>query len=226
MPDDVTHHARTVGRYAAFGVFVVGVLYAIVTGLGFLSLESADYPIGDPYFTIMELLIIVIVVLMLAAMVSVQQIAQPTRRIYGMFATICMAMMAGITSSLHFVILTVGKDLEATGERWVPLVTSFEWPSVVYALDILAWDWFFALSMLSGALVFQGPGLARRVRILMLVSGALSLAGLIGVPLSNMQYRNIGIIGYGIVAPIAFLCIGILFGRSTDSAGVAGEGWS
>ena len=45
------------------------------------------------------------------------------------------------------------------------------------------------------------------------VSGAVSLAGLIGVPLANMQVRDIGIIGYGVVAPLVFLLLGIVFGR-------------
>jgi len=36
---------------------------------------------------------------------------------------------------------------------------------------------------------------------------------LIGVPLADMQIRNIGIIGYGVVAPIVFLLLGIVFGR-------------
>ncbi len=48
----------------------------------------------------------------------------------------------------------------------------------------------------------------------MIVSGVLSLAGLIGVPLANMQVRNIGIIGYGVVAPVLFLLLGIVFGRT------------
>jgi hypothetical protein len=85
---------------------------------------------------------------------------------------------------------------------------------VAYALDILAWDWFFALSMLFAAPVFKAGRLEKTVRILMVVSGSLSLAGLIGVPLADMQVRNIGIIGYGVVAPIVFLLLGIVFGRT------------
>jgi hypothetical protein len=118
------------------------------------------------------------------------------------------------TTSVHFVGLTVGSRLEATGLSWVPLVVSFEWPSIVYALDILAWDWFFALSVLFAVPVFRGGSrLVRWVWTLLLVSGMLSLAGLIGVPLADMQVRNIGVIGYAVVAPVAFLLIGIVFGR-------------
>lgn len=48
----------------------------------------------------------------------------------------------------------------------------------------------------------------------MIVSGVLSLVGLIGVPLADMQVRNIGIIGYGVVAPVVFLLLGIIFDRT------------
>ena len=90
---------------------------------------------------------------------------------------------------------------------------SFTWPSILYALDILAWDWFFALSLLFASFVFTDGKLERAVRILLLISAGLSFAGLIGVPLADMQVRNIGIIGYAIVAPVAFLLIALVFGR-------------
>jgi hypothetical protein len=57
------------------------------------------------------------------------------------------------------------------------------------------------------------------VRVLMIVSGVLSLAGLIGVPLANMQVRNIGIIGYAVVSVAIFLLLGLLFGRAQSGSG-------
>lgn len=66
----------------------------------------------------------------------------------------------------------------------------------------------------SQTLVFSQGTLERAIRIVLIVSGILSLAGLVGVPLSDMQVRNIGIVGYAIVSPVAFLLIGVLFGRT------------
>jgi len=129
-------------------------------------------------------------------------------------ALLFMVLMAGITSSVHFVILTVGHQIEAIGPTWTPLLLSFKWPSLAYSLDILAWDWFFALSMLFAAPVFKDGKLEKAVRALMIISGLLSLAGLIGVPLGDMKVRNIGIIGYVLVAPVVFLMLGIIFGRA------------
>jgi hypothetical protein len=212
-----TSSHRTVGRIAALSVFVLGVAYAVVTALGFLSLESPQDPIGYPYVTLMELLILPLAALYLVTMVAVHGYARPEARVYSLTALVFMTVLAAITTGVHFVILTVGPRLEATGLDWVPLVVSFTWPSILYALDILAWDWFFALSLLFAALVFTDGTLERAVRLLLIVSGVLSLAGLIGVPLADMGVRNVGVVGYAVVAPVAFLLIGILFGRTRAS---------
>jgi hypothetical protein len=210
---------RIVGRATAWAVFCLGTMYAVTTVLGFRSLKSPDDAItygrlcanGDPFFSIMELLIILIAPLMVVSMVAVHAYAPPHTKIYSLTALIFMILMGGITSSVHFVILTISRQFEATSVSWL---LSFKWPSVVYALEILAWDWFFAISMLFAAPVFGASRLEQTVQMLMIVSGVLSLAGLIGVPLANMQVRNIGIIGYGVVAPVVFLLLGIVFDRT------------
>jgi hypothetical protein len=140
--------------------------------------------------------------------------APPEVEIYSLTALCFTILLAEISSSVHFVILTIGRQIEATGLTWVPLFLPWKWPSVAYTLDILAWGCFFALSMLFAAPVFREGRLEATVRILMIVSGVLSLSGLIGVPLADMQVRNIGIIGYAVLAPIVFLIQGIVFGRT------------
>ena len=55
---------------------------------------------------------------------------------------------------MHFVILTVTHQAEFVGQSWLPSVVSFGWLSVTFALDILAWDVFFAVAVLSAAPVF------------------------------------------------------------------------
>jgi hypothetical protein len=214
---------RTLGRVAAWSVFALIVVYAVTTILGVLSLKSPQDPIGDPYFTIMELLIILLAPLLVVTMVAVHAYAPREVKAYSLIALVFMVIMAGITSSLHFVILTVSRQIEATGLTAASLFFSFKWPSVAYALDILAWDWFFALSMLFAALAFIRAGLETATRYVMIVCGILSLVGLLGVPLAimNVEYwfdvRNIGVIGYALVSPAAFLLLGVIFGRTRQA---------
>lgn len=205
---DFTQKHRVIGRVSALVVFFLLVMYAIVTFLGFLFLKSAQDPIGEPFFTIMEILIILTSPVMVISMVIIHFYSSTELKLSSFIAVIFMICMAVISSSVHFVVLTVGHKIEASGLSWFPLFFSFKWPSVVYALDILAWDWFFALSMLFAASVFKVGKLEKSVRILMIISGVLSL---IGLPLGNMQIRNIGIIGYGVVAPIVFLLLSKVF---------------
>jgi hypothetical protein len=195
-------------------VFILGVTYAVITLLGFVSLETPEEQIRNPYFMMMEVLTILIAPLMAISMVSVHYYALPADKTYSLASVIFMFLMTGITTSVHFVILTLSYQGQADQIRNLPLFFSFKWFSVVYALDILAWDWFFALSFLLAAPVFKRGRAEKLVRALMFISGSLSLVGLIGVFLDNMQVRNIGIIGYAVMAPVVFLLIGKILSQN------------
>lgn len=214
LHEGFTRQHRTIGRIASFAVSLLLLTYGITLVLGLLSLKSSSDQIGDPYFSILELLIVMTAPLMVIAMVAVHAYASTATRMYSLTSLAFMTIMAGITCSVHFVILTVSRQIEAVGFPLGSLLFSFRWPSVAYTLDILAWDFFFALSMLFAAPVFRTGRLEKTVRILMILSGVLSLAGLIGVPLANMNIRNIGILGYAGVSLIVFLLLGTVFGRT------------
>lgn len=206
--------ARKLGLVSATGTLALSVLYALTLAVGLLTLPSPDQPIGDPLFTILEILIILIAPVMVALMVAVHAWAAPETKTFSLMALVFMVLVAGLTCSIHFVILTLGRQAQFTGVPWMPLFLEFRWPSLVYALDILAWDVFFALAVFSVAPVFGRSPLATSIRVLMIVSGGLALAGLSGVITGDMQLRNIGIIGYVGVFPAAAALLAILFHRT------------
>jgi len=212
--DDLGSNYLKIGKFSCRTVFVLGVTYAVTTLLGFLSLKSPQDPIGNPYFTIMEILTILIATFMAISMVAVHYYASPADKIYSLPSVIFMSLMAGITSSVHFVILAINQQGQADQIVNFPLLFSFKWLSAAYALDILAWDWFFALSFLFASFIFRTGRKEKFIRTLMIISGLLSLVGLMGVPLDNVQVRNIGIIGYAIIAPVVFLLIGNVLGQT------------
>ena len=214
MPGEgFTARHRQIGMTATWTVSVLLILYAITLILGLISLKSHSDPISDPYFSLLEILILLMMPLMILVMVALHAYACSETKVYSLTALIMMILATAITSGVHFVILTISRHDEMNGMPWISLFLSFKWPSVAYALDILAWDWFFALSLLFAAPVFKSGRLELVVRSLMIVSGLLSLAGLLGVPLEDMQIRMIGVAGYVGVTPILFLLIGIVFKR-------------
>jgi hypothetical protein len=210
-----TATARSFGILSAAATVILVVTYAVTLVVGLLSLESPQEPIGDPMFTILEVLIIVMMPAMVALMVAVHAWAPMHAKTLTLTSVVFMGLLAGVTCIVHFCILTLSRQPEFAGQSWLPLVLSFKWPSVVYALDILAWDIFFPLSMLFAAPVFRGSRLAAWVHVLMIASGVLAFAGLSGVVVGDMQLRNIGIVGYVGVFLVVVALLAVLFYRAT-----------
>src|SRR5918998_3801497 len=122
-----TATARSFGILSAAATVILLVAYAVTLVVGLLSLESPQEPIGDPMFTILEILIIVMMPAMVALMVAVHAWAPMHVKALSLTSLIFMSLLAGVTCSLHFIILTLSRQPEFSGQPWQPLVFSFEW---------------------------------------------------------------------------------------------------
>ena len=91
------------------------------------------------------------------------------------------------------------------------------WPSVFFALDLLAWDVSLGLSLVLAASVFCGGAPQRRVRFALAAAGTLCLTGTLGPLLGELRLQVVAILGYAFVFPVACLLLGLLF-RQTASA--------
>jgi hypothetical protein len=209
------HHVASprLGIAAGYALAALCFIYAIVLAIGLYTLTSPDQPIQQPWFACMELLILAIAPLPVAFMVALHAWAPDEHSTTALLGIAFMSMCCVVTCCVHFVILTLSREPIFAAMPWVPVVFLFRWPSLAYALDILAWDVFFPLAALCAALTVSGPGLANAVRSLFFASAAFSLAGLVGVPLGNMSIRNIGIAGYVVLFPIAAVLMAVRFRR-------------
>lgn len=209
--------AARFGFYAAGAVAVLGLAYGVVLAAGLITLAAPASPIGDPWFTLMEGLIVMIAPAMVCLAAALHGLALPRRKPSALAGLAFMGICAGITCAVHFAILMLSRLPAFAGQSWAPLLFSFEWPSVAYALDVLAWDFFFPLGAACMAAAVEGAGRASVVRKLLYASAALAFAGLAGLPLANMQVRNLGIIGYAVLFPLAAALLAALLRQ----AGVA-----
>lgn len=220
MNDVRSSIAQRIGVAAAGAVAFLCLCYAMVLALGLLSLPSPTHQIQEPWFTFMELLIVLIAPAMVVLMLALHAWVSEPYRVFAMGAIAFMSMCAALTCAVHFAILTLSRQPAFGGQAWAREVFAFRWPSVAYALDILAWDLFFPIAALFAARSIQGPGLARVVRCLMYLSAALAFVALAGVPLANMQVRNIGIIGYAVLFPVAAALMVRIFRRGKSASAV------
>lgn len=210
--------AQRIGVAAAGAVAFLCLGYAIVLVLGLLTLPSPAHQIQEPWFTLMELLIVLIAPALVVFMLALHAWVPGQYRTFAVGAIAFMSMCAALTSAVHFAVLTLSRQPEFGGQAWSHQVFSFLWPSVAYALDILAWDLFFPVAALFAARSIQGAGLVSIARRLMYLSAALAFVGLAGVPLASMQVRNIGIIGYAVLFPVAAALVGLAFRRSESAS--------
>ncbi|HSQ74916.1 MAG TPA: hypothetical protein VLT13_05140 [Bacteroidota bacterium] len=220
MVTEFTPVARRLGLFSGGVTVVLIAAYAITLAVGLWSLKSPQQPIADPMLWILEVLIIAMMPAMVSLMVAVHAWAPTRVKTLTLVAVVFMGLLAGLTCSVHFAILTLSRQIAFAEQPWLALFFSFKWPSVVYALDILAWDVFFPLSMLFAAPAFRGSRLAAWIRVLMIASSVLSFAGLSGVVVGDMQLRNIGIVGYvGVFLMVAVLLV-VIFYRTVPNDGL------
>ncbi|MFD2648097.1 hypothetical protein ACFSX5_09870 [Devosia albogilva] len=176
-------------------------------------LPSPEVPIAGPILVLMELLILLLAPAIVLQMVALRTRAKSGVQAWGIAALVFGSLLAGVTSAVHFTILTVAGHPKFASLEVAPFLLSFRWPSVAYALDILAWDLFFPLAVVFAGLTLTGSGLEAAIRRLFFCSGALALAGIAGVFWGDMNLRNIGILGYAVVYPLATGLLTLLFFR-------------
>ena len=203
--------ARTLGITAAWTAFIVVEVYAIVSGLAFASQGRAVE--SGPFLSIMALLVVVMGPFLVLSMIAVHAYASPPRKAYALAALAFMIACIAITSCINFMLLLVSSQPELFSESWRTLFLPARWPAPAFILDNFVWDWFFGMSMLLAAPVFGGNTLRAALRALMILSGALCLAGLVWLAVSPPQAIIIGILGWGAAGPIVFLLLAKVFGR-------------
>ena len=214
---DWTPRARLLGILSGWTLFGLGIAYVVTMLAAFAAAGNLTDPIKDPHLAIMELLILMQAPLIIVMFAVIHAYAGRANRVFSLTAFAFVCLTVAITIGVHFVLLTFGRQVSPAAIPAFTQLFSWRWPSVFYALDILAWDFCFGLSLLAAAPVFGGNRHGRSVRAGLLVAGTLCLLGLAGAAVGNMQLRNLGILGYGAIFPVVALLAARVFSRTSPA---------
>jgi len=113
-----TATARSLGILSATATTFMLVAYAVTLAVGLASLESPEEPIGDPMFTMLEVLIVVTMPAMVALMVDVHAWAPMQAKTLSLTSLVLMGLLAGLTCVVPFSILTLSRQPEFAGRPW------------------------------------------------------------------------------------------------------------
>ena len=167
---------------------------------------------SGPFLSIMALLVVVMGPFLVLSMVAVHAYASPNNKPYSLAALAFMIACVAVTSCINFLLLLVSSQPNLFSESWRALFLPCKWPAPAFVLDNFVWDWFFGISMLLAAPIFGGNTLKTALRLVMILSGALCLAGLVWLAVSPAQAIVVGILGWGAAGPIVFLLLAKMFG--------------
>ena len=202
-----------IGSWSAWVVVAFGVGYGVTVVLGFVALGNVRDPLPDPYLAVAEVLIIFMAPAMVVLTTALHACSPPGTRLVSQVAVGFMLLMAGLTMTVHLVELTVARRLDPASVPGFRELFSYEWPSLLYAVDIAAWDLLLGVALLCAALVFVGGPFATVGRGLA-VSGVMCLVGLVGPAIGILAWRAIGIAGYAVVFPLTCVALARAFSAS------------
>ncbi len=170
---------------------------------------------GDPHLAILGRLLVLSTPFMITLVVSVHGRAAPEARPFSLAAIVFMALGASLTCEVHFVQLVVLRRLPPEALAAIaPFATiPWRWPSIAFGLDLLAWDVFVGLSLLSAAQVVRGDGLATATRRTMTLAGALCLIGTLGPATGDLRLQLVAIVGYAGLFPASCVLLARWFAR-------------
>jgi hypothetical protein len=209
---------RWIGMWSARVLAAFGVAYTVTMGVGFAAMGNLGKPLEDPYLAIIEVLILVMAPILVLLAVVIHACAPDGTKTYSMAALGWMLLLAGFTMTVHLVLLTVVRRIGPGAIHGFGYLFNWHWPSVLYGVDVVAWDIFFALALLFAAPVFHAAGHVA-VRNGLLLAGAMSLVGIIGPAVNHIALRQIGIIGYAVVWPIVCIPLSNAFRQGGRASG-------
>jgi hypothetical protein len=95
------------------------------------------------------------------------------------------------------------------------------WPSVLIALDLLAWGHVLGLALLAAAPVFTGGRLRSVLRVALTVGGLLSLGGTPGPALGDLRFWWLAAADYAVVLPVIGFLLALHFRAPSPDAATA-----
>jgi len=195
---------REIGKWSARSMVVIELAYVVVFIVGFASIGNVSDPLPDPYLGIAQGIIIVMAPILVMLMMAIHECAPVHAKPFTLIAFGWMVALAAFTITANSVQLMVARHVNSATLPGYARIFGYDWPSTFYAIDIIAWDVFFALSLLFAVPAFVRPSDAI-VRKGFILSGSMCLVGLVGPFANVLGLRTIGIFGYTIV--FGLVCI-------------------
>jgi hypothetical protein len=179
------------GVLSLFGLIYMGLVAAsMIAAGGFLP--------GEPYQTIIHILVIIMAAWMVFLWAVLYRAAPAAKKPLALTSFAMVVALAVLTSINRYVALTVvHQGLAAGSQPGLQWFLPYSWPSVMLAIEILAWGLFLGLACLSLAPVVRAGRFGRALFWVLLATGGLSLCAALAQIVNSVALSVAGLAGWG-----------------------------
>jgi hypothetical protein len=192
---------QKIGFWSAIVLVILGVVYLGL--IATIMISGSGFPPVEPFQMMFNLLIIFTAAWMVFFWSILHQVAPIERKLFSQASLALIVIFATLTSINRYVGLTVVKQSIASGNlNGLQWFLPYSWPSVMLALEFLAWGFFFGLACLCLAPVFVNGKLERAIFWALITTGILSMFAVLGQvlgfnALTFTAFTFAGTIGWG-----------------------------
>jgi hypothetical protein len=210
-----------VGFWAALLYTLVSVVYLIlVTLFVFLSDPSSLTGADSTRAASISAITLVGVILLVVLWATIYLSVPAEKKVFALVSLIFVVLLVAMTSINRWVHLTVVRQA-----FFADVTNGLEWflpygdHSIMFALEILGWDWFLGFALLFLAPVFRAgiSGVEHTLFWLLIASGALCLVGGTALLLGSPALAGIGGVGFGLGLTLVSALLAVVFRRGAES---------
>jgi hypothetical protein len=178
-------------------------LINLVGGLVYFSLVSIAYldgglPPVEPYQTMISIITFFSIPGIILLWVVIYRITPPSKKLYSLSSLVMITIFATLTSLNRYNSLAMVPQALAMGKtdglQWF---LPYGWPSLMAAVEVLAWGVYYGLACLCLAPAFRQGRLEKTIFWTLILSGGLSMLSALGQVLNNIALNLLGIIAWG-----------------------------
>ncbi len=211
----VPSQVSRIGFWSGIVLVALGILY--ISLIGIMIISGSGFPPAEPFQTVFNILIIVTAAWMVIFWTIVNYSTPQETRLFSLVSLAFIVIFAALTSINRYVGLTVVKQsLTAGNTNGLQWFMPYQWPSVMMAIEYLAWGFFFGLACLCLAPVYRAGRLGRPIFWILIFTGILSLFSVFGQVAGSSAgninpFTLIGTLAWGPGFTLAVVLISIRF---------------
>ena len=196
---------------ALLGILLTFIYLAAVAGM----FISGNIPPAEPFVSIISVVSLASVPIFVFLWVILHNAALPEQKVFTQTSLALIVIFATLTSINRYVAVTVVRqsiDMGVTdGLNWF---MPYGWPSIMAAMEVLAWGFFLGLAFLFLAPVFRKGKLERAIFWTLIISGIISLIAVLGQIMNSVILNMLGIIAWGPGLIMLFVLLALWFKSS------------